>query len=695
MVTMHNRTETILLILILLLAGGLRFIQLDSAPPGLTHDEADHGLDAVGVLEGVTPIYFTVGYGREPLYDYSTAPVMLLLGKTYLAGRVTAALYGMGLLLLVYAWVRLATQNPYLALATTAGLAVSFWGVSVSRHALRTITLPVTTMAATLAMWTGIGVKQGDDGEPIYVPGSIRPQIEIVGWGWFALAGVFLGLSFYTYLAARLMWLVFPAFFIFLSITQHGVIRRVWPGLLIMLAVAALVAAPLAVYLFNNPTAEVRIGQLSGPLDALLAGNFEPLLTNVRAGLGMITVSGDDLWLYNIPGKPLLGPFFSLLFYLGFSLAVISILYPYRPVKMGRRTTNEAFLISSSNAFMLLILLIGLTPAMITGVGASNTRVIGMLPALYYFPALAVIWLADQATRHVGESGHKAVWVAFGVLILYLTGQTYHNYFDIWNNDPDVRVAYHTTLVETLDHLDTHPTLGPDIALSSITPGRFHDPAVAALHLERTDLALRWFDGRSALSIPASEDAHFFISDFARPTSLLADWLTAHSAEVDRIALRPDDRNRTVIVSQFTDTELLRQSNSIITAGELLSLIDHGITPSSDTIQAGDTIELLTFWRVEDTTTQEIVLFTHVLDEQGQLIAQQDLLGVPPTSWYPGDIIAQHHTLILPADLPPQSVTLFVGAYTRAELTRLPLATPDGSLVGDSYPLLSIEVAVP
>jgi hypothetical protein len=256
-------------------------------------------------------------------------------------------------------------------------------------------------------------------------------------------------------------------------------------------------------------------------------------------------------------------------------------------------------------------------------------------------------------------------------------------------------VAYHTTLVETLDHLDAHPALGPDIALSSITPGRFHDPAVADLHLERDDLTLRWFDGRNALSIPANEDAYFFISDFARPTSLLADWLTDHSTEVDRIVLRPEDRNRTVTISQFTDVASLIHADAIITAGELLALVDYEIIPATGPLHPGDTIELLTFWRIKATTSQEIVLFTHVIDEQGQLIAQQDLLGVPTTGWYPGDIIVQHHTLILPADLSPQPVTLFVGAYTREELTRLSLTAPDGSPSGNTYPVITVEVAAP
>ena len=41
------------LLLILLLAFGLRVWGLTSLPPGLTHDEANHGREAIGILDGV------------------------------------------------------------------------------------------------------------------------------------------------------------------------------------------------------------------------------------------------------------------------------------------------------------------------------------------------------------------------------------------------------------------------------------------------------------------------------------------------------------------------------------------------------------------------------------------------------------------------------------------------------------------
>ena len=75
-IVISPRWEWGLLVLVLCLAAALRLWRLDSVPPGLTHDEASNGCDAAAVLRGIRPIYFTVGYGHEPLYPYSVALVM-------------------------------------------------------------------------------------------------------------------------------------------------------------------------------------------------------------------------------------------------------------------------------------------------------------------------------------------------------------------------------------------------------------------------------------------------------------------------------------------------------------------------------------------------------------------------------------------------------------------------------------------
>jgi hypothetical protein len=498
------------------------------------------------------------------------------------------------------------------------------------------------------------------------------------------------------------MWLVFPAFFVFLSLTQPGVIRRAWPGLLVMLAVAALVAAPLVIYLINHPGIEARVIELAAPLDRLFSGDANALRDDIRAGLGIITVRGDPLWLYNIPGKPLLGPLMSLFFYLGLSVAIMSLVEPYRPVHRGRRSYDEAFRISSANAFMLLTLAAGLSPALVTEPAASMPRVIGMQPALYYFPALAAVYMVGWARRRIGQQGETAIWAAFAVVIVAVGGIAIDDYFVKWGNARDVRVAYHTTLVETLHYLDRHPEIGPDVAFSSIYPGRLHDPAIASVTLHRDDLHMRWFDGRSALVIPNRAAYTVILPEVARPEPPLPEWDTAQLGveQVTTLTLRPDDFNRTVQIADVYLPEGVQdpanRRSAALTAGETITLYNAAYRVLGGGVPApGAQVEVITFWQVEEPTDQEIVFFTHALDSSGALIAQQDYSGAPAWNWQPGDLIIQVHHFDIPEEMPPGPLLLAVGAYTLPDMQRLPFRDASGAPRGDTVVIGGLQVTAP
>ena len=143
------------IVLILLAAAVLRLVALNDAPPGMTHDEADHGLTALSILDGARALYFPIGYGREPLYDYVTAAVMRATGPTILAGRLTSVYAGLLLIAAVYAWARRAFGAP-VALLTAAGLAVGFWPLMTARQALRSSMLPAVSALGVLFFWVGV-----------------------------------------------------------------------------------------------------------------------------------------------------------------------------------------------------------------------------------------------------------------------------------------------------------------------------------------------------------------------------------------------------------------------------------------------------------------------------------------------------------------------------------------------------------
>src|SRR5512144_2204381 len=136
-------------LIIFLIAAVLRLINLPGVPPGLQHDEVFHGHDAVTVLLGYHPLYFTSNAGNEPLFIYLMALTVGVFGHNEWGIRLAAAICGLLTLLFTYLWIR-RTYNNRAALIASAFMAVSFWPLFLSRVGLRAASVP---MLAALAAW--------------------------------------------------------------------------------------------------------------------------------------------------------------------------------------------------------------------------------------------------------------------------------------------------------------------------------------------------------------------------------------------------------------------------------------------------------------------------------------------------------------------------------------------------------------
>ncbi len=662
------------LLLILLAASSLRLFGLTDVPPGLTHDEADHGLDAWGVVTGVRPIYFTVGYGREPFFDYATAGLMSFLGPTYLAGRLTAVYLSLILIAGTYAWASHAFGHKS-ALLTAAGLAVGFWAVMTGRQALRSIALPTLFVLAVYFYWRALEKSGGEDpGNKVAARWPLSHlQRPIV----FSLvAGLFLGLTFYTYIPARLLWLVFPIMLLFLALFDRSRFKCVWPGTALMLLIAAGIAAPLFLFLSQNPSAEVRVAELSPPLQAMAEGNLGPLLENISDGLLLLTFQGDSQWRYNIPGRAFLSPLLAILFFLGLGIGTWRVIAGIRD--------RQRVKIAAAPFFALVWLVLGLSPALVTGPDLSTTRIIGLQPVLYLFPALALS--AALESRVTPKRLTTFLTVVFFVIVAV---QTARDYFLIWANAPEVRVQYETALVETIDYLNQLGH-GP-AAISTTTPNRFHSPAVAQLTLDNPDVALRWFDGQHSLLIPQNRDSTIVFSKFAALSPFLQPYFEADL--VDELPLRATDLNKPLGIYSADAQSLINrwqlQFDSLIQAppgakvpvqfGQAAAFLGYDLqTPA---VSAGDTMRLVTFWRVQQ-PLDEAVIFIHIEGPDGRPLAQSDRLDAPSSSWVAGDVFLQLHEIKLPDSVLPGDYPLLVGLYTRQDLRRLPVLV-DGAIAGD------------
>ncbi len=112
------------------------------------------------------------------------------------------------------------------------------------------------------------------------------------------------------------------------------------------------------------------------------------------------------------------------------------------------------------------------------------------------------------------------------------------------------------------------------------------------------------------------------------------------------------------------------------------------------TYMPGDIIPLTLAWRAETARGEPLKVFVHVLDVAGQLVAQYDgepRDGLFPTSlWEAGTRLDDNYGVWLPTDLPPGAYALNIGLY-RYSGERLPIIH-DGQPAGDTMPLATITI---
>lgn len=654
---MTRRQEWVALLVLMLAAAFFRLHQLPDVPPGLTHDEAGHGHDAIAIRDGARPMYQTVGYGREPLFDYLLAGWIRWVGVSVFTLRLFAAFLSLLLLSAGYRWTAAAFDRPT-ALTACGLMAVSFWPVSTGRQILRSGLLPLLFTGAVYAFWQL----------------TRRDRLSFPLLALFALCSAG---CIYTYLPGRILWVVFPLFALIMRPLDRCASGRAWRALLVGLPAAAALVAPMFAYLHAHPEVEQRLAMLGEPLDTLLAGDVSGVLNRAAETLAswVLPGRGDRFLAYTIPGRPVFDPLTGLLFILGLLVA-------------ARRWRRPAC------ALALVWFLIGISPSLLTGVDASSTRSIAAIAVAYLFPALATISLLPRVLQ---RATHRLMAVA---LLLVLTGTwTYRDYFIQWGQSPEVRAAYRHTTVAAARFLNGEPA-GGTVVVSTVYPAEPHDPYIAQLVLSQGDLSLRWVDARAALLLP---DSKGLSTRLLVPASTPLDPYFAALPGLSRsrrIEMRADDLNPYFDVIEWEPAVSLealleparawqRQAEPPLPAdfGSIRLIAYDLLTP---VVEPAGTLGVVTFWRVVSPPASDLVLYTHALGAAGAVVGQQDRLDAPSWDWRTGDVVGQIHRFALPSDLVAGSLSLEVGAYRRSDLVRLPVANG-----GDRVLLAPVEVVAP
>lgn len=127
--------------------------------------------------------------------------------------------------------------------------------------------------------------------------------------------------------------------------------------------------------------------------------------------------------------------------------------------------------------------------------------------------------------------------------------------------------------------------------------------------------------------------------------------------------------------------------------GDQIELL--GYSSSTQQAGAGDVIDLALFWKAQRPLDIDYQSFVHILNAEGELVAQSDKLnpGDFPTRRWPLDkYVRDEHRIELPADLPAGAYQVVVGQWVQSEGWRLPIFDEAGRTMGDYEPLFELQV---
>jgi len=625
-----------LLLAIVALAAVLRLYALDRLPPGLYHDEAYNGLDALNVLQGQHPIFFEANNGREPLFIYLIALSVSLLGRNPLAIRLVAALLGILTVPATYWMVRelLGRREALLAALVTA---TTFWHLNLSRVGFRAVSLPLFT-----ALWLG------------FLARGLHRQRQR-DW---ALAGVFLGLSFYTYLAARFAPLILLALVVYWLARRQSI---PWRGLLLLAICACIVASPLLVYALRNlDTFLGRSSQVSIWSPAINGGNLPGTLArHVLKTLGMFNWRGDFIPRHNLPYRPVFDVAMGLFFLLGL---VISL---YRAVRR-----QEYALLLISWAVMLL-------PTILAEGAPHFLRAVGVLPVLFVFPAIGctTVW-------HV-VSRRSPRWVAAIGLALFFGFSLYTTVSDYFVRHVRSEAVYYNFEAGATElAAEINSFLGG----TGWRPGTEHSPTPSGgrhLYLDgrlwRDWTSLRYLvpdtDGLTLLSPGASlpvlaDEVRVVVWPYADYQGTLATLPLNHVISVwegpsERGDLEKEARLLCLTCEARPAGGVPSNVQERFQQGIELLGYEWGDAPSGSVLRL--------FWRAGAVLDKDYSVFVH-LRRDNQTVAQSDsypAAGYYPTHlWRPGDIVADDH-LLGAVVAPGEGYSLAIGLYLLPTLERL------------------------
>lgn len=684
---------------ILLVALFLRLWKLGELPPGLAHDEAYNGLDALALLNFDTfpifhegwelyanevhgdqpirltniPVFLEGNYGREPITAYFMALAIYLFGEESLAIRIVPALFGVLAVFSTYLVAsaifkpdreslnRKYSTHSYvlwgiLPLLAAFTMAILYPALSFSRYGDRVMTFVPFETLTVYFFWRGITASEEHaqaskdlaENQPFRI-GVFKPK-------WFVLAGVFLGFSLYTYAAARFLPLVFILFVAYLLWREPGSFPRNWANYALMVFTTLIIALPLAIFMVQN---SYYLIYRSRYIANRGAGTYpgRPWLTWLfnlpKVGLGLF-VRGDENISHNLPGRAFLDPIQAIFTALG----ILGII-------LRRFLTRDIFL--------LLWLIIMLLPSILSGDAPHFGRMIGASPPLAILIAFGAVWLTQIIVRQLEQTSDRIfVFAGLGLMILFLISAmlTVRDYFDRYATLPDISDAF----LETDWQLGKYASTLPEDATIYLTPNQ-EQMATLYFALAGQKERLRSFHSPLETLIPAGypgKAAIFLVRNYAQPVLQRLIHLFPNGA-VDESAT---DFTAFWLPEVIQATEIDQQSEQ--SWGGAISLVEWSAE------RKNNILDVNLVWQAKIKMARDYTAYVHLLAQDGTLVSQLDRQpdGYPTSDWNPEELVLDKYQVPMPNDLNGGVYLLQTGFYH----------LPTGERLGEPLVLGEIEI---
>ncbi len=644
-----------LLIAVIVLAAGLRWIDFAAFPPGLWYDEA-YTLEQArrAVDHGELHLYYAEKHG-EPVVFWLSA-LALRLGAGHLAPRWVSSISGMVSVLLLFFAARdmlrpLGRAADWLALGSTAILGVNYTFLLYTRMSWQAALATPLFVVTIWCFWHGL-----ENGH--YLD--------------FAVAGLAAGAAQYTSVSARVLPVVC---LLVMAVWLGAKTRRVrwwarWQGLLLMGGCAVLVYLPMArAFLMHPEWFTRRLVAAAAPTDIL------PNIGRTLAGWVYL----GDAGMHNLPGRAMYTLPMAALLVIGTLLALA-------------RLRNPTYSI-------WLAWVIGCLPG---GFLSTPTpmfyRYLTAIPASTVLCAIGGHWLWERLKMTRLPQRRALAGMLLAGILAFSTGATIYDYFVRWANwEP----LFHVMDVGKLRAAEVIQASPADEKLLVTMPERFE--AILSYGAHRRSTYPRVFDGQRCFIYPteaAPPTRYVIVQGYEhRSQTYLRELYPDFRPTVDPIFGEHEPYFVEFVIPPGSPAPILGALEPPVTYHEIVL---RGLLPATREIPAGQTLDVTLTWHAPEQTPTSYTVFVHLLDGSPEAIetplrAQHDAIPcldtAPTQTWLPDEYIVEVRHLAIPADLAPGEYLLGVGVYNSVTMERM---LPDSDWVQWNEAILdTITVTAP